>query len=127
MPPEAEGLDDPAAFDRLLDRVRRECGGVRARATDCTEYPCVAALEAEDPMAVGRCEAVFPPGADEPVVVPVPVTCPDGTERTMWMFGVMDRTVSALYPNIDRQFLAPELLMLGGRRAEALAGRFPCE
>lgn len=132
-PPEARGIEDPAAWNRRLGEILAACDvPTQAVVTDCDEYPCVSALqgltEAQITALNYTCGAQMGlPESAWPALLPMPVTCGDHTE-TVWMFAVVDQTtIDLLYPETIGDFLPPELLLLAGRRSEALARRWRCE
>jgi hypothetical protein len=131
-PPEAVGVDDPVAWKQRLDTILAACHlDASVANTDCTEYPCVSALrvpsaEAAKPLEDGCGGAVKFAEGESPALVPTPVECGDHVE-TLWMFAVLDQpTLDDLYPKAAGEFLPNELLLLGSRRAEALARGWVC-
>lgn len=134
-PPEAIGIDDPADWDRRLRRLLAACGFAGSvRNTDCSEYPCVTAVRFDGDEAGflngdDECPArQGVTGAESLHIVPVTVACGDGRADTLWMVGIADEAVmTTLYPRASRGFLpAVEVVLLGARRAEALAAGWAC-
>lgn len=123
-------MDDPADWAARLPRLLAQCGSeARVLVTDCTEYPCVSAISWAEPNSarLDNCNFDSLLGATEwPALIPIPVNCPEGDE-TMWMVAVVDQSLFVeLYPSTKGTFIPTELSLLGARRAEALAARWPC-
>ncbi len=133
-PPEAAGVDDPAAWSAALPKMLADCGiTVTPGAPDCTEYPCVSGVRASQADATrlaalgnGECGTAGLAKGEAPVTTPLRVTCPDGTEETVWMVSTLDPdTLKQLYPSAS--FPLPlEWVLLASRRTEALAEAWTC-
>lgn len=133
-PSEAVGLDDASAWGAALPRMLADCGITASPvSTDCTEYPCVTGLRASEADAArleslgnGECGSAGLAADEAPVTTPLRVTCPDGSEETVWMVSTLDPdTLKQLYPGEGFPFPA-EWLLLASRRTEALAHAWTC-
>ena len=140
-PPAAIGADDEGAWNTQLTSVLVHCGiPGAASATECSEYPCVSALNAQGEDAATLTAKIESCMNDLPdksslglgpngtvAAIPLPIDCGDGNYQTLLMVGELDEdALQALDPQGSYGLLGETLLTLGSRRAEALAKVYRC-
>ncbi len=138
--PYAPGRDAATEWPDRMARLFDECGGeMEMVATECTDFPCVATVRADEwepglvvplrKMFGDDCAALADdlPDSEHAVLMDFNVDCPDGATETMLVFatGDMGPLVDA-FPEANDEDLVRRLMMDLGRRSEALAADWPC-
>lgn len=119
----AEGDEIPDNFLASLDGFVASCDDdARIEVTDCSTYPCVAAVRASKSWFENSCEA-----QGDWIVMPINVTCPDGSTEQMLLTTVMVESSAKAAMGLGEDEVPNGLLSgLIGQRVDTLLEMWRC-